>query len=155
MAGDQVTTGSGGRQSGREDATVRRLPEALLFDPVVSTALAVRDFGVVFAAAKAAGLSFNTIAAATGMKAERVSLVARGAATVTAFVTVERIVDGLRIPGGMVGLSPRGWERESGCRRCCRCIGQRACEGPGNNRRAQPGAPLPFWRQAGLPADAV
>ncbi|MEV4620507.1 helix-turn-helix domain-containing protein [Asanoa sp. NPDC049573] len=108
---------------------VEGLPRGLFADAVVAHALATRDFGVVFAAAKAAGMSFNAIAAATGMKAERVSLVARGAASVTALATVERIADGLRIPGAMVGLATRAWERDAdaGNLRCrCECHCRRA-----------------------------
>ncbi|MCX4473800.1 hypothetical protein OOK41_26430 [Micromonospora sp. NBC_01655] len=66
----------------------------------------------MFAAAKAAGLSYNAIAAACGMKTERVSLIARSSATVTSIDTVERIADGLHIPGGMVGLAERCWEKQ-------------------------------------------
>jgi tetratricopeptide (TPR) repeat protein len=86
----------------------------VLRDPAVVEALASRRFSVVFTAAKLAGLSFNAIAAATGMKAERVSLVARGAATITGIDTIERIADGLRIPGGMLGLAARCWEQDTG-----------------------------------------
>lgn len=114
----------------------REHPAALLWgDAAVVQALAERDFGAVFTAAKAAGWSFNMIAAATGMKAERVSLIARGAATVTGFATVERIADGLRIPGRMVGLAPRPWERTDGPDRCCRCTGGEACAGRWNVRQ--------------------
>jgi tetratricopeptide (TPR) repeat protein len=91
--------------------TGRGLPRRLLADPTVVHALATRTFRTVFAAAKAAGVSFNAIAAATGMKPERVSLVARGAAAITGIDTIERIADGLRIPGEMLGLATRSWEK--------------------------------------------
>ncbi|MFV2124720.1 helix-turn-helix domain-containing protein [Micromonospora sp. LOL_013] len=68
-------------------------------------ALATRTFSTVFGAAKAAGLSFNAIAAATGLKAERVSLIARGEGRVTGIDTIERIADGLRIPGAMLNAA--------------------------------------------------
>jgi transcriptional regulator with XRE-family HTH domain len=77
---------------------------------VVVQAVATRTFSTVFNAAKTAGLSYNAIAAATGMKAERVSLVARGEAKITGIDTIERIADGLHIPGGMLGLAARCWE---------------------------------------------
>ncbi|MFE2911442.1 hypothetical protein [Kitasatospora indigofera] len=90
--------------------TPSRLPSALLRDPQIRAALAVRDFGPVFLAARGAGLSFNRLAEACGMKAERVSLVARGEARVTALESVERIADGLKIPGALLGLALRPWE---------------------------------------------
>ncbi|MFE3151219.1 MULTISPECIES: hypothetical protein [unclassified Streptomyces] len=64
----------------------------------------------VFAVAHMNGASFNRIGEACGMKAERASKVARGEATVTALDTVERIADGLRIPGALLGLAARPWE---------------------------------------------
>ncbi|MFD5565538.1 hypothetical protein [Kitasatospora griseola] len=73
-------------------------------------ALDRRDLGALFAATHRAGLSFNKIAEACGMKAERVSLVARGLATVTTLESIERIADGLRIPGALLGLAERPWE---------------------------------------------
>ena len=94
-------------------ASVRLLPRRLLGDPAVVHALASRTFSVVFTAAKAAGLSYNAIAAATGMKAERVSLIARGDTQVTGIDTIERIADGLHIPGAMMGLAARCWEHDT------------------------------------------
>ena len=95
-------------------ALSRGLPRRLLNNPAVVRALATRTFSTVFTAAKAAGLSFNAIAAATGMKAERISLIARGKARVTSIETIERIGDGLRIPGAMLGLATRPWEGGKG-----------------------------------------
>lgn len=94
-------------------ASARMLPRRLLHDPVVVQALRARTFSTVFAAAKKAGLSWNAIAAATGLKADRISLIARGEAQITAFDTVERIADGLRIPGAMMGLAARSWESDA------------------------------------------
>jgi len=91
----------------------RGLPRRLLGDRHVVEALATRTFSTVFSAAKAAGLSFNAIAAATGLKAERVSLIARGEGRVTGIDTIERIADGLRIPGAMLGLAARSWEDDA------------------------------------------
>lgn len=44
------------------------------------------------------------------MKAERVSQVARGASEVKTLDAIERISDGLRIPGVLMGLAARPWE---------------------------------------------
>ncbi|MDG4796939.1 hypothetical protein [Micromonospora sp. WMMD1082] len=95
-------------------ASARMLPRRLLRDPVVVQALRDRNFQAVFAAAKAAGLSWNAMAAAAGLKADRISLVARGEARITGIDTIERIADGLRIPGAMVGLAARSWESHTG-----------------------------------------
>ncbi|MFB7852696.1 hypothetical protein ACFC34_37565 [Streptomyces sp. NPDC056053] len=56
------------------------------------------------------GISFNRIAEACALKAERVSQIARGATSVTALTTVERIAGGLRIPGALLGLAAQPWE---------------------------------------------
>ncbi|MEU0221632.1 hypothetical protein ABZ281_44395 [Streptomyces sp. NPDC006265] len=86
------------------------MPRHLLADPAFVRALYERDFTVVFATAHDVGISFNRIAEACALKAERVSQIARGAASVTALATVERIADGLRIPGALLGLAAQPWE---------------------------------------------
>jgi len=88
----------------------RALPRHLLTEPEVRQALAQRNFTVVFTAAQRAQLSFNAIADAIGIKADRVSKIARGIGEITGIETVERIADGLRIPGEMLGLATRPWE---------------------------------------------
>ncbi|MFE7076396.1 hypothetical protein ACFU96_40545 [Streptomyces sp. NPDC057620] len=85
-------------------------PHRLLTDPVIVRALRERDFTVVFAMAHDAGISFNRIAEACALKAERVSQIARGTTAVTALTTVERIAGGLRIPGALLGLAAQPWE---------------------------------------------
>ncbi|MGW2692313.1 hypothetical protein ACWC3Y_10680 [Streptomyces sp. NPDC001296] len=87
-----------------------QVPHRLFSDPSFVAALTTRDFSAVFARAHSAGLSFYKIGEACGMKAERVSLVARGQAAVTALDTIERVADGLRIPGAFLGLAERPWE---------------------------------------------
>ncbi|MFE2513331.1 hypothetical protein ACFXC9_33665 [Streptomyces naganishii] len=82
----------------------------MLTDPVFVRALRERDFTTVFAMAHEAGISFNRIAEACALKADRVSQIARGAAAVTALATVERIASGLRIPGALLGLAAQPWE---------------------------------------------
>ncbi|MFD9270789.1 helix-turn-helix domain-containing protein [Streptomyces goshikiensis] len=87
------------------------LPPQLLLDPRVSDALARRDVGAVFGLAHAqAGISFNRLSEATGIRAERVSQLAKGDGTVTSLPVLERIADGLRIPGRDLGLAERPWE---------------------------------------------
>ncbi|MFC9686454.1 hypothetical protein, partial [Streptomyces sp. NPDC056948] len=86
------------------------MPHHLLDDPAFVRALRERDFTVVFALVHAAGVSFNRIAEACALKAERVSQIARGTGSVTALATVERIAVGLRIPGAFLGLAAQPWE---------------------------------------------
>ncbi|MFI8169841.1 hypothetical protein ACIGAN_26290 [Streptomyces sp. NPDC085931] len=86
------------------------MPRSLLADPAFVRALRERDFTTVFAMAHDAGLSFNRIAEACALKADRVSQIARGTAAVTALATVERISGGLRIPGAFLGLAAQPWE---------------------------------------------
>ncbi|MFJ9634725.1 hypothetical protein ACIRU8_44260 [Streptomyces sp. NPDC101175] len=87
-----------------------QVPHRLLTDPAFVRALRERDFTTVFAMAHDVGISFNRIAEACALKAERVSQIARGTTAVTAFTTVERIAGGLRIPGALLGLAAQPWE---------------------------------------------
>ena len=87
-----------------------QVPRHLLADPAFVRALRERDFTTVFALAHDAGISFNRIAEACALKADRVSQIARGTAAVTALATVERISGGLRIPGAFLGLAAQPWE---------------------------------------------
>ncbi|MFI0220358.1 hypothetical protein [Streptomyces lydicus] len=89
------------------------LSQRLLHDSTFLCAVRSRDFTTVFAIAHRNGISFNRIGEACGMKAERVSKVARGEAKVTALDTVERVADGLHIPGALLGLAARPWEYSS------------------------------------------
>ncbi|MGW4541598.1 XRE family transcriptional regulator [Streptomyces chartreusis] len=99
--------------TGQEPPTA--LPRTLLERPDVRAALAAHDFGTVFHVARAeAGISYSTIAAATGIKPDRVGTLARGHGKVTTFEKIVRIVDVLRIPGRMVGLARRPWEPAPG-----------------------------------------
>ncbi len=87
-----------------------QVPHRLLTDPAFVRALRERDFTTVFARTHDVGISFNRIAEACALKAERVSQIARGTTAVTALTTVERIADGLRIPGALLGLAAQPWE---------------------------------------------
>jgi hypothetical protein len=90
-----------------------QIPHRLLNDPSFVRAIRDRDFTTVFAMARENGISFYRIGESCGMKAERVSKIARGEATVTALGTIERVADALRIPGALVGLATRPWEHNS------------------------------------------
>ncbi|MET8676068.1 hypothetical protein ABZW18_00285 [Streptomyces sp. NPDC004647] len=90
-----------------------QVPHRLLTDPSFVRAVQNRDFTAVFAMARENEISFYRIGEACGMKAERVSKIARGEARVTTLVTIERVADALRIPGALLGLAARPWEHSS------------------------------------------
>ncbi|MYW04781.1 hypothetical protein [Streptomyces sp. SID3343] len=90
------------------------LPPQILDRDDMRDALQVRDFGVVFTLArKWCGISFQKIGDACGIKAQRVGALARGEGQITTVEKLETIADALRIPGEMIGLAPRPWERSS------------------------------------------
>ncbi|WP_424922049.1 helix-turn-helix domain-containing protein [Streptomyces sp. wa53] len=79
----------------------------------VRAALIEHDFAAVFTLIKKwGGLSQNRIASACQLTPGKVSTIISGAQRVTSFDVVCRIADGLRIPGGLLGLAPRPWEGE-------------------------------------------
>ncbi len=87
------------------------LPSALLNRADMRAAIAAHDFGTVFLLARAeASISYSKIAAECGIKPERVGALARGDGSVTTFEKIATIADALRIPGHMLGLTPRTWE---------------------------------------------
>lgn len=74
-------------------------------------AVAAHDFGTVFRLARVeAGISYSKIAAECDIKPERVGLLARGQGSVTTYEKIACIADALRIPGRLLGLTPRAWE---------------------------------------------
>ncbi|WP_075927028.1 hypothetical protein [Nocardiopsis sp. CNR-923] len=74
-------------------------------------ALAQHDFSAVFRIARQrAGISFGKIGDSCGIKADRVSKIARGQVQITSFDKIIHIADGMRIPGRLLGLAPRPWE---------------------------------------------
>ncbi|MEV4433614.1 XRE family transcriptional regulator [Streptomyces sp. NPDC049555] len=87
------------------------VPETVLAREDVRAALARHDFGTFFALVrKWGGISFMRIADACDMKPERVGKLARGEGRVTSVEKMERIADGLRVPGTLIRLAPRPWE---------------------------------------------
>ncbi|MFJ7996904.1 helix-turn-helix domain-containing protein [Streptomyces sp. NPDC096310] len=76
-------------------------------------ALIEHDFAAVFALVKKwSGLSQNRIAAACRLAPGKVSTIISGSQRVTSFDVMCRIADGLRVPGHLLGLAPRPWERQ-------------------------------------------
>jgi tetratricopeptide (TPR) repeat protein len=91
------------------------LPPHVLERRDVCEALARHDFGRVFALArKWGGISFSKIAESTGIKPERVGSLAKGRGSITTYSKITEIADGLRIPGHLLGLTARPWERTDG-----------------------------------------
>ncbi|MEU0135648.1 helix-turn-helix domain-containing protein [Streptomyces sp. NPDC006296] len=77
----------------------------------VQAALIEHDFAAVFTLIKKwGGLSQNRIASACQLTPGKVSTIISGSQRVASFDVVCRIADGLRIPGGLLGLAPRPWE---------------------------------------------
>ncbi|MFF0963754.1 hypothetical protein ACWDQO_04285 [Streptomyces sp. NPDC003703] len=94
-------------------APAAEVPADLLEDPLFVCAVRDRDIGAVFRLTHRHGVSYYRIGAACGLRPDRVSRIAKGGATVTAINTIERIADGLRIPGDLLGLAARPWEKAS------------------------------------------
>jgi hypothetical protein len=87
------------------------IPDEVLFRPDLLTALAGHDFATAFTLIKRhAGISQNRMAAACDIKPSRVGDIIRGRSEVTTIEKIERIADGLRIPGRLLRLAPRPWE---------------------------------------------
>ncbi|TLS45011.1 hypothetical protein FE633_17500 [Streptomyces montanus] len=87
-----------------------QVPPHLLHDPKFVQAARDHDFTTLFAMAHSHGVSYYRIGEAAGIKADRVSLIARGKASLTALDTIVRVADALRIPGAHLGLAERPWE---------------------------------------------
>jgi tetratricopeptide (TPR) repeat protein len=90
------------------------LPAHLLVDPVFAAACAGRRIGPVFQAAKRVGVGAAQIARRTGLSTSRVSEIMSGERVVSSMDVIERIADGLHIPGRMLGLADRPWETTPG-----------------------------------------
>ncbi|MFF9640542.1 tetratricopeptide repeat protein [Kitasatospora aureofaciens] len=90
-----------------------RLPAGLLANPEMVAACRRRDFAAVFRLLKPAGIYPSLIARACDMTPSRVGEIASGKRRIEKIELVERIADGLHIPGHMLGLAAREWEQET------------------------------------------
>ncbi|MFF9312031.1 hypothetical protein ACF1BS_14085 [Streptomyces sp. NPDC014748] len=89
----------------------QELPGRLLTDPEMIDACRVRDFSKVFRLVKTkAGIYPSTIARRCDLTPSRVGEVIAGQRKLQHMDVIERIADGLRIPGHMLGLARRSWE---------------------------------------------
>ncbi|GAA2154623.1 hypothetical protein GCM10009760_53710 [Kitasatospora kazusensis] len=89
----------------------QRLPRALLADPEMITACRTRDFSAVFRLLKHAGIYPSLIARACDLTPSRVGEVIAGKRRIEKIDLVERVADGLHLPGHMLGLAARSWEQ--------------------------------------------
>ncbi|MFF2039069.1 hypothetical protein ACFVVX_01470 [Kitasatospora sp. NPDC058170] len=90
-----------------------RLPACLLSNPEMIAACRRRDFATIFRLLKLAGIYPSLIARACDMTPSRVGEVMAGKPRIEKIDVIERIADGLHIPGHMLGLASREWEQEA------------------------------------------
>jgi tetratricopeptide (TPR) repeat protein len=89
----------------------RALPPELLASAEWQEACRCRDFARVFRLVKVkAGIYPSRIAALCGMTPSRVGEIMAGRRALAHIDVIERVADGLRIPGAMLGLAHRPWE---------------------------------------------
>ncbi|MFD8965080.1 hypothetical protein ACFV0C_08760 [Streptomyces sp. NPDC059568] len=89
----------------------RGLPPELLASPEWQRACRQRDFAKVFHLVKVkAGIYPSRVAALCGMTPSRVGEIISGRRGLAHIDVIERVADGLRIPGAMLGLAHRPWE---------------------------------------------
>ncbi|WP_415950109.1 helix-turn-helix domain-containing protein [Streptomyces sp. KLOTTS4A1] len=87
------------------------LPARLLVDPEMIHACRVRDFARIFRLVKTrAGIYPSMIARRCDLTPSRVGEVMAGRRQLQHMDVIERISDGLRIPGDLLGLARRPWE---------------------------------------------
>ncbi|MFE2845101.1 helix-turn-helix domain-containing protein [Streptomyces scopuliridis] len=87
------------------------LPPELLTSPEWQRACQQRDFASVFRLVKVkAGIYPSRVAALCGMTPSRVGEIMSGRRRLAHIDVIERVADGLRIPGAMLGLAHRPWE---------------------------------------------
>ncbi|MBP2404001.1 tetratricopeptide (TPR) repeat protein [Streptomyces syringium] len=89
---------------------IPELPARLLADPEMITACRDRDFSKIFTLVRRAGLYPYLIAQRTGLTPSRVGEVISKKRKLRDMQVIERVSDGLRVPGHMLGLARRPWE---------------------------------------------
>jgi tetratricopeptide (TPR) repeat protein len=89
----------------------QELPTRLLTDPQMVDACRDRDFARVFKLVRNhAGIYPSMIARRCDLTPSRVGEVIAGSRQLVHMDVIERVADGLRIPGHMLGLARRSWE---------------------------------------------
>ncbi|MFE6741439.1 helix-turn-helix domain-containing protein [Streptomyces tubercidicus] len=96
------------------DTPVNRLGPDVLERDDLRRALEEHDFAAAFALIKKwGGLSQNKIATSCELTPGKVSNVISGQHQITSMAVIRRIADGLGIPGALLGLAPRPWEKQA------------------------------------------
>ncbi|MGW4199510.1 tetratricopeptide repeat protein [Streptomyces sp. NPDC004726] len=90
------------------------LPARLLSDAEMIDACRERDFSRIFTLVKRAGIYPALIARRCELTPSRVGEVIQGQRIIKDMTVIERISDGLHIPGNMLGLMDRDWEGPEG-----------------------------------------
>ncbi|WP_405840622.1 hypothetical protein OG528_21825 [Streptomyces platensis] len=117
-----------------ESPPPQELPVRLLTDPEMVDACRLRDFARVFRLVKKrAGIYPSMIARRCDLTPSRVGEVMAAKRKLLHMDVVERISDGLRIPGHMLGLSPRTWESPTELPATDRECPSRRAEPPGTS----------------------
>ncbi|MFJ3662189.1 hypothetical protein ACIPPM_17205 [Streptomyces sp. NPDC090119] len=100
-------------RSAQRDGYALTIPDALLHSDVMRRACAERDFQEIFRLVnRRTGSSYAVIASAVGrMTTSRVSDIVRGVRGIRGQGVMERVADAFGIPGAMLGLPARPWER--------------------------------------------
>lgn len=94
-----------------EPSRPRELPARLLTNPEMIDACRVRDFTRIFRLVRThAGIYPSMIARLCELTPSRVGEVTAGRRQLLHMDVIERVADGSRIPGHMVGLARRSWE---------------------------------------------
>lgn len=87
------------------------LPSEVLSSAEIREACSRRDVGAIFRIARTrAGLTHTRLAILCEMTPSRVGSYAKGTTSAREVQVIERVADGLRIPGPMLGLASRPWE---------------------------------------------
>ncbi|WP_190023978.1 tetratricopeptide repeat protein [Streptomyces hiroshimensis] len=87
-------------------------PPRLLREEAMVEACRVRDFSVIFQLAKRAGFYPSRLARCVELTPSAVGEIIKGNREINNISVVERVADGLRIPGRMLGLARRDWEAD-------------------------------------------
>ncbi|GAA0342217.1 hypothetical protein [Streptomyces blastmyceticus] len=117
------------------------LPAQLLSSPAMVAACRERDFGKIFKLANRAGFNNARISRLVDMTQSRIGEIIVGPRGIRDMNVIERIADGLRIPGHMLGLARRDWEPTPVAAPSYRPAGV-ALSAPANPVCALPGADL-------------
>ncbi|MFB7900535.1 hypothetical protein ACFC1B_29980 [Streptomyces xiamenensis] len=86
------------------------IPKPMLSHPDMVAACRERNFAAIFKLVKRAGFYPSLIARRCDMTPSRVAEVMSGRRQLRDMNVIERVSDGLRIPGHMLGLAARSWE---------------------------------------------